>query len=168
MKKGLLFLFILMSSLSTLASSHTQTEYEKLTKEISKYLLKGTAKGFTKKYVPNKKDVLELAYQKKASQVPFVERLGFYNGITPTIYNLKNNHYMAFGSLQEMLKEKGISALESIELNSVQDEAFGDATVKKVIFTIYGSGKSFKIEITGAYKTSRGWIIMTDIAPSYF
>ncbi|WP_299762745.1 hypothetical protein [uncultured Pontibacter sp.] len=168
MQKVLPFLVLLFISIFSFASPNEQAEYEKLSRTIGMYLLKGTVKEFTKEFVPTKKDVLELAYQKKAKEVPVAERLGFYNTITPTTDHLEQNHFLAFNFLQYKLKKEGISELESIEVNSIQDEAFGKANVKNIVFTINGNGKSFKIEVTGAYMTSRGWIVMGDIAPSYF
>ncbi|BDD01479.1 hypothetical protein [Persicobacter psychrovividus] len=167
MKKILASGIILFSTLN-LTFAQQATEHEQLCKEVSELIVMNKRSEFVKRFSPTKEDLLEFSYGTKADKVEKKERAEFFNSVTPTIGMLKENISSSFDFVHGKLEGKGILKLGDVEIIKSTQSKIGETEVQNIYFIISNGQNQFKVELLGVYRTSRDWIIMTDVAPWYF
>jgi len=123
---------------------------------------------FIKRFSPTKEDLFEFSYGAKKDKVKKKERAGFLESVEPTIGMLEENISSSFDFVYGKLEGKEILKTDNIEIKKVTHSKIGETEVDNFYFVISDGQNQFKVELLGIYRTSRDWIIMTDIAPGYF
>ncbi len=167
MNKFILF-GILTLSIQQLTIAQESSKPEDLLKELAELLVTNNKTEFLNRFSPTKEDLLEFSYGKKADKVKKKEKSGFYDSVEPAIGMLKNNLNSSFDFVYNKVTIKEFSKVDSIEIKKSTQSKIGETDVQNFYFVIADGSTEFKVELLGLYQTSRGWIIMTDIAPGYF
>lgn len=167
MKKLFLSLIILISTIN-LIFAQKSTDYEQLCREVSELLVANNKTDFVKRFCPTKEDLFELSYGSKANKVKKKERVGFYETIGPTLGMLEENISSSFDFVYGKMGKNKILKIDNVDIQKSTKTKIEELEVQNFFFVVSDGQNQFNLELLGVFRSSRDWVILTDIAPWNF